>query len=93
MKLDLGKIREIYGDNTLYEFQDNVEELTANMNYLLKLGFENIYDIVECNPYIFITEENLFKKRVNRLITSLGIDYEDRLNNDITLWSIIDDYN
>ena len=40
MILDLDKIREIYGDSSIEELNDNIETLSNNMNYLIKLGFE-----------------------------------------------------
>ena len=45
MKYDLDKIKEIYGESSIYEIQDNIEELVSNMKYLSKLGFTDIYDI------------------------------------------------
>ena len=47
---------------------DNIESLTNNMNYLCKLGFADVYDIVSLYPYMFlIDEENEFKEKVNNL--------------------------
>ena len=54
MKLDLEKISFIYGESSIYEFKDNVEKLANNINYLSKIGFSDVYDIVALYPYLFI---------------------------------------
>ena len=81
MKLDLEKISFIYGESSIYEFKDNVENLTNNINYLSKIGFSDVYDIVALYPYLFIIEENEFKEKIDYLINKLGVEfsrYKDR---------------
>ena len=91
MKLNLDKIEEIYGQSSIYEFYENKENVTTNINYLTSKGFKDVYDIVETYPYIFIIEPEEFKKKVSNLIEHLGVEYIEKLEEDFTLWGEIDD--
>ena len=86
MKINFKKIMEIYGNNSIYNFKDNIEDVEENINYLLKLGFKDDYDIVELYPYMFLMCEDIFKEKVNALINKLGIEYLSILEEDTTLW-------
>ena len=86
MKYDLDKIKEIYGESSIYELQDNIDELISNMKYLSKLGFNNIYDIVSTHPYMFLIDEEIFKNKVDILISDLGVEYIEKLDEDTSLW-------
>ena len=86
MKYDLDKIKEIYGESSIYELQDNIDELISNMKYLSKLGFNNIYDIVSTHPYMFLIDEENFKNKVDILISDLGVEYIEKLDEDTSLW-------
>ena len=91
MILDLDKIREIYGDSSIEELNDNIETLTNNMNYLFKLGFDDVYDTVSLYPYMFLIDEDIFKEKVNTLIDSLGFDYLEKLAEDTSLWESVNE--
>ena len=75
MEINLEKLEEIYGKSLVKEMRDDIENLIENMKYLDKLEFDDIYDIIEVNPYLFLIDNNEFIKRINNLITSLGIEY------------------
>ena len=91
MILDLDKIREIYGDSSIEELNDNIETLSNNMNYLIKLGFGDVYDRVSLYPYMFLIEEKTFKEKVNELIDNLGYDYIEILEEDTSLWENVNE--
>ena len=91
MILDLDKIREIYGDSSIEELNDNIETLTHNMNYLIKLGFDDAYDTVSLYPYMFLIDEETFKEKVNNLIDSLGFDYIEKLAEETSLWENVNE--
>lgn len=86
MKNDLDKIKEIYGESSIYELQENIEELISNMKYLSSLGFTDIYDIVSTHPYMFLIDEDEFQNKVNILIKELGVEYIEKLEEDTSLW-------
>ena len=37
MKIDLNKIQEIYGDSSIYEIKNHLDQVIDNMNYLVSL--------------------------------------------------------
>ena len=89
--INFNKIQKIYGTSTIIEFQENKEELIENIKYLNKLGFDNIEDIIELFPYMFLIERENFKEKVNELIGKLGIDYLEKLNEDTSLWENVNE--
>ena len=91
MTINLNKIEEIYGKNYIYEFYDNKEEAINNINYLISLGFKDVSDIVENNPYMFLIDEKTFKEKVSNIIDKLGVEYIEKLEQDFTLWGEIDE--
>ena len=86
MKIDFKKLNEIYGINLIYEFKKNIEDVEENINYLIKLGFTRVYDIVELYPYMFLMTEDIFKEKVNLLIEHLGVEYISLLEENTDLW-------
>ena len=91
MKLDIDKIEDIYGNSSIYELKDNMNELIENMNYLVSRGFTDVYDIVEKYPYMFLIDKKVFKEKVSNLINKLGVEFIEKLEKDFTLWGEIDD--
>lgn len=90
MEINLEKLEEIYGKSLVKEMHDDIENLIENMKYLDKLEFDDIYDIIEINPYLFLIDNNEFIKRINDLITSLGIEYLQMLAEDTSYWGNIE---
>ena len=90
MEINLEKLEEIYGKSLVKEMHDDIENLIENMKYLDKLEFDDIYDIIEVNPYLFLIDNNEFIKRINNLITSLGIEYLQILEEDTSYWGNIE---
>ncbi len=90
MEINLEKLEEIYGKSLVKEMHDDIENLIENMKYLDKLEFDDIYDIIEINPYLFLIDNNEFIKRINNLITSLGIEYLQILAEDTSYWGNIE---
>lgn len=90
MEINLEKLEEIYGKSLVKEMHDDIENLIENMKYLDKLEFDDIYDIIEINPYLFLIDNNEFIKRINDLITSLGIEYLQILAEDTSYWRNIE---
>ena len=90
MEINLEKLEEIYGKSLVKEMHDDIENLKENLKYLDKLEFDDIYDIIEVNPYLFLIDNNEFIKRINNLITSLGIEYLQILAEDTSYWGNIE---
>ena len=90
MEINLEKNEEIKEKSLVKEMHDDIENLIENMKYLDKLEFDDIYDIIEVNPYLFLIDNNEFIKRINNLITSLGIEYLQILAEDTSYWGNIE---
>lgn len=86
MILDTDKIKELYGQNIFYKVKDYIEDITANMNYLSNRGIKNVYHVLETNLMIFIQPEDIFQEKTNQFFERLGVEYIEKLENDMTLW-------
>ena len=87
--LDMNKIEEIYGKSIFNNIKNNLEDLTENIKYLQTKKFNNIEEIIEQNPYLFIMPNDIFIERLDNLIENLGNNYIEILNEDITLWDYL----
>jgi len=86
MQIDFLKINDLYGDEMLKSFKENIETVIENLNYLVKLGFDNYEEIVERYAPILLLSSNEFKNKLNDLILKLGPDYLDKFETDMSLW-------
>lgn len=91
MEIDIDKILEIYGNSSIYEINDNMDELKANMKYLYDKGIEDVLNIIELYPYMFLQDRNTFKEKTDNLLNKLGVDYIEKLSEDFNLWSEVDE--
>ena len=91
MEIDIEKIIEIYGNSSIYEINDNIDELKTNMKYLYNLGIKDVLNVIELYPYMFLQDRFLFKDKVDKLIQNLGDNYIDELSNNFNLWSYVDE--
>ena len=86
MKIDFEKIEEIYGSSVIEEIKNNSKDILENIKYLKELKINDIEDIFERYPLIFICDKNEFKNKVDKLISKIGINYVDMLDNNMELW-------
>lgn len=86
MNIDFGKIREIYGEEALISCNDNLDDLVKNINYLIKLGFDDYADIIERFPLAFVDDHEIVKEKIDALVGRLGNDYLEKLSEDMGLW-------
>ena len=91
MELDLQKIQEIYGNNAIKEIKEDQESFISNTNYLKGKGFTNIFEIIEQNPYLFLEDEAIFQDKIDKIIQILGVEYIEKLEEDMNLWSLLDE--
>jgi len=83
MNINYNKIKELYGIDYLYLIKDNIEDIKLNIDYLYKLGFNDVEDIFERYTFLFIKDNDEFRLMFNKLITNLGSDYVDIIENDL----------
>lgn len=86
MKIDIEKIKEIYGTNYIYQIRDNLDIVVDNLNYLVNCKFLNVYEILESYPYLFFYSKEEFKSKVDNLINNLGVEYIEKLDENMSLW-------
>ena len=66
MEIDFKKIEQIYGIEMIEEIRDNLRDVNTNVNYLLKIGFNDVEDIFERYAPIFIcSNKNFIEKIIN----------------------------
>ena len=87
MNIDFNRISHTYGDDIIDEIKDNIDDVTANIVYLTKLGFNDIEDIFESFAILFVDDPSSFKEKIDSLINELGTDYVEKLENDADLWT------
>lgn len=85
MKIDFDKISIIYGNETLSEIKEIIDDVIKNINYMYKLGFNDVEDIFEREALLFLYDNNEFKSKLDKLIHKLGITYIDEIENDLSL--------
>ena len=86
MKIDFEKINEIYGNKIIDEIKNNINDILENIKYLKYLKINDIKDVFERYPLIFICYKKEFKNKVDKLISKIGVNYIDMLDNDMELW-------
>lgn len=85
MKIDFDKISIIYGNETLSEIKERIDDVIKNINYMYKLGFNDVEDIFEREALLFLYDNNEFKSKLDKLIHKLGSTYIDEIENDLSL--------
>lgn len=83
MNINLDKIEEIYGLDILNLVKENIEDVNKNIKYLYYLNFNDIEDIFERYTPILICGPIEFKNKIDKLISKLGNDYVDIIENDL----------
>lgn len=85
MEINFKKIEQIYGIEMIEEIRDNLRDVNTNVNYLLKIGFNDVEDIFERYAPIFICSNKNFIEKINNLIKKIGNDYINIIENDLSI--------
>lgn len=86
MQIDFDKILEIYGESMIELIRDNKDDVIENLKYLYYLEFNDVEDIFERYPGIFICSNKEFVKKMKILINELGYNYVEILETNMDLW-------
>jgi hypothetical protein len=81
---------EIYGEEILDRFAENLEDVVTNIEHLISLGFgEDVSDI--CNRFgiVLLEQPAYFAEKVARLIAPLGKDYVQIMGEDMSYWEAL----
>lgn len=90
LDISLEHITEIYGESLLDHLSDMVEDVVANIKFLLFLGFgDDVSDI--CNRFgiILCEDASSFADRVSALVATIGADYSTKMGKDMSLWEAL----
>ncbi len=79
MKMDIEKIKEIYGNSMLEDMSENIDTVKHNINYLHSINILDTNELVESYTPIFLYEEKEFENKINILISKLGPNYVDKI--------------
>ena len=85
MNINIEKIKEIYGFDTLNLIKNNIKDVIKNIKYMEALGFTDTIDIFERYTLFFIEEPIYFKQKIDKLIKNLGTNYIEMIENDLSL--------
>ena len=87
----MNRIKDIFGNSMILEIKDNQQEFIKNIKYILSLGYDNVYELVELYPTTFLMESNEFKEKVDSLLNSLGVDSFEQLEENTEIWGSLDE--
>ena len=85
MQVNYNKILELYGIEVFEDINNSSDIVINNINYLSSIGIIDISEVFERYPYIFLLDNDIFIKNVDKLTKSLD-NYIEDLNNDTSLW-------
>ena len=75
MNIDFDKIISIYGTECVQVLMDNMENVSLNTGYLYDLGFDDVQDILERFPFLFIKSNNEFINIFSELFNIYGDNF------------------
>lgn len=85
MNINFDKIENIYGKDIINNIVMLKEDVINNFKYFVSLGFNDPEDIFERQVTIFVCSNDEFNKKLNNLISKLGNNYIEEIENDISL--------
>ena len=83
--VDLDRIEEVFGEDYIKTINENINLIDENVKLLEKLKFDDIEEIFERCPDIFIYNANEFETKINKLIKKLGEKYVEKIEEDISI--------
>lgn len=89
MDIDFIKIKEIYGEDIIFQTKENYEDVIENIKYLITLGFNDVEDIFEREVFLFLYDPKTFKEKITKLINDIGNNYVELIENNIELLEVL----
>jgi hypothetical protein len=84
-RINLEKMKEVYGSEILEIILDNIDIVEKNIEYLDMLKFDDTVGIFERCPIVFTCFPNDFKNKIDKLIQEIGENYVEIIEDDIGL--------
>ena len=80
----LENIIDTYGENIKEDILENKDIVLENYNFLQELNIISVDEIFQRYITIFLDEN--FKNKVNKLISNLGEDYIEKIEENISIF-------
>lgn len=80
----LENIIDTYGEDIKEDILENKDIVLENYNFLQELNIISVDEIFQRYITIFLDEN--FKKKVNKLISNLGEDYIEKIEENISIF-------
>ena len=88
---DMKKIQELFGKSFIQEMGDNKETFIENIEYVVSLGYKDVFELVEHYPETFLIDSITFKEKVDHLLESLGVESFEKIEENIEIWESINE--
>ena len=88
--ISLDTIAQIYGEYVVERMAEMSDEVIANIEYLIFLGFEeDVTDI--CNRFgiVLCQDTDCFCERVWELVCAVGSNYVEKMGEDMSCWEAL----
>lgn len=89
MQINFNKIEEIHGMDIINLITENLEDVVENINYMVKLEFNDVEDIFERYVQIFICDNNEFVSKINNFLKKIGNNYVEIIENNLDLLEVL----
>jgi len=84
-KVDLNKMKEIYGEEILELIKDNMDIVVENILIMKKYNFSDIQWLFESSPAFFLNFPMDFEKKLKKIIKKVGLNYVQYIQENVCL--------
>lgn len=85
------RIQTVFGKSVIKEIHENKEDFLQNIQYMISLGYKDVYELVQLYPYTFIQEKETFQEKVSILLDTLGTESFEKIAEDTSIWGRLDE--
>lgn len=89
-KVDLKKMKEVYGDEIIEIIGDNMDIISENILTMEKYKFDDIEWLFEANPSFFMKFPNQFEEKIKEMIKKIGPNYVEYIQENV---DILEEFN
>ena len=89
-KIDLKKMKEVYGNEILETIDNNMDIISENILTMQKYKFDDIEWLFEANPSFFMNFPKQFDEKVKEMIENIGTNYVEYIQENV---DIFEEYN
>ena len=89
-KIDLNKMKEVYGDEILEMIENNMDIISENILTMKKYNFDDIEWLFEANPSFFMNFPKRFEEKIKEMIEKIGPNYVEYIQENV---DILEEFN